>query len=435
MTVVKESKIIEAAAPEKEEHVSPPHTAEEQPSSSSDKRPALSVYNNKNRMLWWFTIALIFAALIWLLLYLLYFQYHESTDDAYANGNMIDINPAIPGSVVAFYADDTDLVIEGQLLVELDKTDYLIRYERSLASLASTVLQVRQLFDNVEASRANLENKAVALARARYDYDNRAQLVGSESVSKEDYTHSKDDVAAAKTAFKQAEAQLASAIAAAGNSPLEKHPLIEQAKAEVKEAYYYLKHTSIYAPATGYIAQRTANVGQWVTTQTPLMAVIPTDYVWVDANFKETQLTYMRIGQPATVWFDIYGSKVKYEGKVLGIASGSGSVFSLIPPQNATGNWIKIVQRLPVRISLNPEQLKHYPARLGISAEVNVDITNQDLPMLAVEPPRRPVYTTTVYDIHLDEVNKIIDKVIQDNLKKNTGYRRQESEVFSDSNS
>lgn len=409
--------MLQETRPKEEEKVAHPFE-QKMPSSPSNGTEKPQDNKKRNRMLLWFSIILILALLIWLLLYLLYFQYYESTDDAYANGNMINLNSAVPGSVIAFYADDTDLVIEGQLLVELDRTDYQIRYERSLASLASTVLQVRQLYDNVAENRANLENRAVALARARYDYDNRSQLVGTEAVSKEDYVHSRDDVASTKTAYQQAAAQLDAAISAAGNTVLEKHPLLEQAKAEVREAYYNLRHCSIYAPYTGYVAQRTVNVGQWATPQTPLMAVIPKDYVWVDANFKETQLTYMRIGQPATVWFDIYGSRIKYEGKVLGIASGSGSVFSLIPPQNATGNWIKIVQRLPVRISLDPEQLENYPARLGISAEVRVDLSNQDLPMLAQEPPRAPVATTTVYDIDLDKVNKLIDKIIQDNLKQ-----------------
>ena len=392
--------------------------AMESPLPPKPDEPTLPPPQRRNRMLWWFTIALVLAGVIWLLLYIFYLQYYESTDDAYVNGNLIQINSAISGSVIAFYADDTDLVREGQLLVELDQTDYLMRYEEALAALASTVLQVRQLYENVRANQANVESKSVALSRARYDYDNRAQLVGNEAVSKEDYIHSKDDVATAKTLFKQAEAQLAEARAAAGNTLLQNHPLLEQAKARVRETYYNLRHCSIYAPSTGYVAQRTVNVGQWVIPQTPIMAVIPKDYVWVDANFKETQLTYMRIGQPSTVWFDIYGSKVKYEGKVLGIASGSGSVFSLIPPQNATGNWIKIVQRLPVRISLDAEQLKKYPARLGISAEVSVDISNPNLPMLAIEPSIQPISTTQVFDIDLEKMNKIIEEVIQKNLNE-----------------
>jgi len=380
----------------------------------------------RNRKLWWFTFFLIGLGIAWLLFYLLYLQYYESTDDAYANGNMININSVISGSVIAFYADDTDLVEEGQLLVELDRTDYQIKYDQSIASLAATVLQVRQLYDNVTANRANLESRAIALARAKYDYDNRSRLVDSLAVSKEDFTHSQDDMSTAKFLYNQAEAQLNAAISAAGNTTIEKHPLIEQGRANVREAYYNLQHCAVYAPYTGFIAQRTVNVGQWVIPQTPMMAVIPKDYVWVDANFKETQLTYMRIGQPATVKFDIYGSNVKYEGKVLGIASGSGSIFSLIPPQNATGNWIKIVQRLPVRISLDPEQLKKYPSRLGISAEVTVDITDQDLPRLATEPPRHPIATTSVFDINFDKVNRIIEEIIQANLGEHSKSLRKD---------
>ncbi|MBN9378842.1 MAG: multidrug transporter [Chlamydiales bacterium 38-26] len=373
----------------------------------------------RNRKLWFFSGLLLIAGIIWLLIYFFYLQYYESTDDAYVNGNMININSAIQGSVIAFYADDTDLVTEGQLLVELDKTDYQVKYEQSLAALAATVLQVRQIYDNVTANQANLESRLIALSRAEYDYNNRSNLVGTEAVSKEDFTHSKDDLSTAKMALKQAKAQLAAAVAAAGNTPLEQHPMLMQAKANVRESYYNLAHTSIYAPYTGYVAQRTVNVGQWVTPTTPLMAVIPIDYVWVDANFKETQLAYMRIGQPTTVWFDLYGSHIKYTGKVLGIASGSGSVFSLIPPQNATGNWIKIVQRLPVRISLDPEQLKNFPARLGISAEVTVDITNQDLPKLAQEPIKRSVATTSVFDLEWDRLEKTIEQIVQDNMNKN----------------
>lgn len=372
----------------------------------------------RNRLLWWLTIILVLAALVWLLLYLFYFRFHEWTDDAYANGNLLNVNSAVSGNVIAFYADNTDLVKEGQLLVELDSTDYLIHFEQALASLASTVLNLRQLYEEVRVNQANVDNRMIALSRARYDYDNRSQLVGSEAVSREDFTHSRDDLATAKTAHKQAEAQLAAAQAAVGNTSLEQHPLLEQAKASVHQAYYNLVHCSVYAPATGHIAQRTVNVGQWVSPTTAMMAIIPTEYVWVDANFKETQLTYMRIGQPVTVTFDIYGSGIKYEGKVLGIASGTGSVFSLIPPQNATGNWIKIVQRLAVRVSLDPKQVEKFPTRLGISAVVTVDITNQDLPKLAVETSTKPIATTWIYDIHLDRVNKIIEEVIQKNLKQ-----------------
>lgn len=388
---------------------------EENSEAQKEKKPR---NNKRSKALWWFTAALIVVGLAWVCYWFFYLRFHESTDDAYANGNMVSINSAVPGSVIAFFADDTDLVEEGQVLVLLDPTDYQIAYDKELATLASVVLQVRQLYSNVTANQANVEARRIALGKAKYDYENRLQLIDSEAISNEDFIHARDDLATAEANLKQAEYQLASAIDAAGNTTIEQHPLIEQQKGNVRTAFYHLKHCTIYAPTTGYVAQRTVEVGQSATPTTNLMAVIPKDYVWVDANFKETQLTYMRIGQPATVWFDLYGSKIRHEGKVLGIASGSGSVFSLIPPQNATGNWIKIVQRLPVRISLDPELIQKYPIRLGISAEVNVNITDQDLPMLANVPPYKPVATTSVFDIDLSEVDRIMDEVVRENLKK-----------------
>lgn len=375
------------------------------------------VRSKRSKVLWLFTFGLLAIALMWFCLWFFYFRFYEYTDDAYANGNMLNITPAIPGSVVAFFADNTDKVVEGQLLVLLDRTKYQVEYEKALANLAATVLQVRQLYDNVHSARAEVENRRVAFNKAQYNFDNRANLVDSLAVSNEEYIHAKDDLEISGLSLKQAEAQLAVAIDAAGNTPIEKHPNIEVQKGMVREAYYNLQHVAIYAPTTGYVAQRAVEVGQSVGPSTALMAIIPTDYVWVDANFKETQLTHMRVGQPAKVTFDIYGSEVVYKGKVLGIASGSGSVFSLIPPQNATGNWIKIVQRLPVRISLDPETVAKFPTRLGISAEVTVDITNRDLPMLVQETVKKPVAVTQVFNLNFDKVNQIIDDIVSANLK------------------
>jgi len=374
--------------------------------------------NKRNKKMWLFTGFLLIVGIGWLLLWIFYLQYHQSTDDAYSNGDMINVNSAISGSVVAFYADDTDLVTEGQLLVELDPTDYQIAYEKELQTLASVVLQVRQIYDNVPVSIQNVEFAKIALATAAYDYNDRLHLVGTGAISKEDFVHARDAFFQAEVTLKQTEYQLQVALDARGNTELLEHPLLLQEKANVVTAYYNLYHCKIFAPATGYVAQRSVEVGQWLTpyTNVNLMAIIPTDYVWVDANYKETQLTYMRVGQPATVYFDMYGSEVIYKGKVLGIASGSGSVFSLIPPQNATGNWIKIVQRLPVRISLDPEVVKKFPVRLGISAEVDVDITDQSLPRLQESPKTKTIGKTGVFDIDLTEVNKIMEKIISENL-------------------
>lgn len=382
--------------------------------------PPPETNHTRSKALWGFTAFILLAALLWFCYWFFYLRFHEKTEDAYANGNYININSVISGAVVAFYADDTDLVKEGQLLVSLDKTNYQITYDKELALLASVSLNVRQLYDNVVTAKSNLEIKQNALERTKFDYDNRLKLrqTNPEALSNEDYVHSNHDYLAAQFDYQQAKSQLEAAQAAVGNSPPEKHPLIEQQKEAVRTAYYNLEHCSIYAPSTGYVAQRSVDVGQWVTPTVNLMVIIPTNYVWVDANYKETQLNKMRIGQPAVVTFDLYGSKVAYQGKVIGIASGTGSIFSLIPPQNATGNWIKIVQRLPVRISLDPETLKDFPARLGISAYVDVNITNQDLPILAITPPVKSVSKTTVFDIDLAAVNKSMDEIVAENLKK-----------------
>ncbi len=387
------------------------------PEISRQKKDKHPEKNHRRRTLLWVTLSLLALGVLFLLAWLFYFQFHESTDDAYANGNMINVTSAVPGSVVAFYADDTDLVTEGQLIIELDHTDYQVRFEQELATLAATVLDVRQLFDNVQVNKANVESKRIAEQRARYDYENRLGLIDSLAVSGEDFTHAKDTYETAQADLKYAQYQLEMALAAAGNTSIEKHPLIEEQKNAVRRAYYQLQHCAIYAPYTGYVAQRTVEVGEWVTAGQNLLAVIPVTGVWVDANYKETQLRHMRIGQPAVVWFDLYGSGVKFEGKVLGIASGTGSVFSIIPPQNATGNWIKIVQRLPVRISLDPEQVLKFPTRLGISAEVRVNTTDRDLPMLAPEPTVRTVASTGVFDFDFTSVNQEIEQIIQKNLK------------------
>jgi membrane fusion protein (multidrug efflux system) len=387
-----------------------------EPSNETNHSPNSS----RTRALWGFTLFLLLAGLLWFCYWFFYLRFHETTDDAYANGNLININSVISGAVIAYYADNTDLVKEGQLLVDLDRTNYHAVYHKELATLASVVLNVRQLYENVQLNQANVKNKQIELERTKFDYNERSKLRESnpQAVAQEDFVHSEKNFQAAQFNLQQAESQLASAVAAAGNTIPESHPLIEQQKGNIRIAFYNLQHCSIYAPQTGYVAQRAVEIGQWITPNTNLMAVIPTDYVWVDANFKETQLENMRIGQPAVVWFDLYSSHVKYTGKVIGIASGTGSVFSLIPPQNATGNWIKIVQRLPVRISLDRETTQKFPIRLGISAEVDVNITDQDLPLLAPSPSEKPVAKTDVFNIHMGEVDKVMDKIIHDNLKQ-----------------
>lgn len=387
-----------------------------QQSNSEGENPP----NKRNRYLTLLTLIFLFLGLLWFALWFFHFRFYETTDDAYANGSMVNLNAVVPGSVTAFYADNTDLVLEGQLLVTLDDTEYRLKYENALANLASVVSQVRQLHASAEVNKKNVLVKKALLSKANYDFDNRAMLVDSKAISDQDFTHSRDDLQVAQLELELAERQLKQSLEAIENTTVENHSLVHQQIAAVRLAYFSLQHCSIYAPMTGFVAQRTIDVGERVAQNSPIMTIIPSDYVWVDANFKETELTHMRIGQPATVWFDIYGSGVQFEGKVLGIASGTGSVFSIIPPQNATGNWIKIVQRLPVRIGLDPKKIQQYPLRLGLSATVKVNITDRTLPMLATIPPSKPVATTKVFNLDFTEVEKKINEIIQTGLIDNS---------------
>lgn len=372
--------------------------------------------NQRNHKLYWLTLILLLLGLGWFLLWYFYLSYYESTDDAYVDGNQVNVTAIVSGVPTAFYADDTDLVKMGQLLVKMDDTPYRIKYHRELDTLANVTRQVQQLYDTVEADKVTVESKKTLAARAKYDFENRQKLVGTLAVSNEDFIHARDSYQIAQLEQEYAEKQLILAQAAAGTTEITKHPLIEAQKNAVREAFYELKHTLIYAPVTGYIAQRNVEVGQSAAAGKALMSIVPIDYMWVDANFKETQLSKMRIGQPAKVTIDLYGDSVDFKGKVLGIGMGTGSVFSLIPPQNATGNWIKIVQRVPVRISLDEAVMKDHPLRLGLSGYVTVDIADTERPMLPLMPHKQAISTTNIFHLDFSEVNQLMDKIIAENI-------------------
>jgi membrane fusion protein (multidrug efflux system) len=367
---------------------------------------------NRRRTLLYLTLFIVLAVLIWFLVWVLYLKNYEETDDAYVNGNLISISSVISGTPIAFFADNTDLVEEGQVLIVLDSTSYQLQYERELSSLAATVLQVKQIYDRVEAAQLDVQAKRVQYEKATFDLGNREKLISSQAISKEEYVHAKDTLATVTLDLQQAEQQFKIALAAAGPTTRDKHPLIEVQKLNVRTAFYNINHCTIVAPTTGYIAQRAVEIGKWITPNTPLMAIVPITGMWIDANFKETQLRNMRMGQPASITFDLYGKSRGFKGNVIGIGFGTGSVFSIIPPQNATGNWIKIVQRLPVRIGLNPQENQDFPLRLGLSASVSVDITNVDLPMIASIPSISPVGSTSVFDLNFKYLDQLINQMI-----------------------
>jgi membrane fusion protein, multidrug efflux system len=313
-------------------------------------------------------------------------RYHQTTDDAYVSGNVVEITPQISGTVVAIGADDTQFVKAGQSLVRLDRADAQVALDQAEAQLARTVREVRNQFATTAQLEAAVEAKQTELSRAQNDLERRARLGASGAVSGEELQHARDAVKAAQADLNASRQQLAAIRARIDGTTLENHPQVQDAAAAVRSAYLTWARTDLPAPVSGYIARRNVQLGQRVAPGTALMAVVPLDQVWVDANFKEPQLKRMRVGQPVTLSADLYGSHVVFHGKVAGFGAGTGSAFSLLPAQNATGNWIKIVQRVPVRVALDPREIAAHPLQVGLSMRVDVDVHDGNgarLPQLA----------------------------------------------------
>jgi len=324
-------------------------------------------------------------------------RYRQSTDDAYVNGNVVQITPQISGTVVSIGADDTQFVKAGQTLVQLDRADAKVALDQSEAQLAKTVREVRNLFATSAQLRAAVEMRQSDLAMAQKDLERRERLGNSGAISTEELQHARDAVRNAQAALMSAQQQLAGNQARVDGTTLDNHPDVRNASAAVRNAYLGYSRTVLPAPVSGFVARRAVQLGQRVGPGAALMSVVPLDQVWVDANFKEPQLAGMRVGQPVTLTADLYGGSFRYHGKVAGFGAGTGSAFALLPAQNATGNWIKIVQRVPVRIALDAHELAEHPLQIGLSmkAEVSVrDGSGARLPELA---HNAPAYATDVF--------------------------------------
>lgn len=362
--------------------------------------------------------AVVLVLLLWGLWYLLEGRWYADTDDAYVDGNIVQITPKVAGTVVSIGADDGDLVYAGQTLVTLDPSDTSVALDIAKAQLAQAVRQVRGLFNNVEGGKAEVKAREVALAKAQSDYQRRKGLAESGAISAEILAHAQDELAAAKSALITAQQRYHSAKALVGNTDVSSNPAVKTAEAKLQAAYLNSVHSRIIAPVDGYIAKRSVQVGEQVAPGRALMAVVPLHHVWVEANFKETQLEKMRIGQPVELTSDLYGSSVTYHGKVEAIGVGTGSVFSLLPAENATGNWIKIVQRLPVRISLDLDELEKHPLRVGLSMKASVDLHDHSGHVLSQQPPTKPVFATSVFERQLADAQTLINQIIEANLDR-----------------
>ena len=357
------------------------------------------------------------AGMGWLAWHLLVARYHEDTDDAYVQGNVVSIVPQTMGTVVSIDADDGMKVEAGQPLVHLDPNDAQVAYDQAIANLANTVRQVRGLYSAVDAGSADLAAREAQVARARADLKRREGLVGNGAVSAEELAHSRNELAVLEAGLRASSGNLSRNRALVDATEVGTQPQVAAAASQVRQAYLNLQRTAIVAPVSGYVAKRQVQLGQRVQPGVNLMTIVPLEQLWIEANFKETQLSKMRIGQPVKVHADLYGGDVEYDGKVVALGMGTGSAFSLLPAQNASGNWIKIVQRVPVRIEVEPRQLAEHPLRLGLSTSVDVTVRDQDGAVLAAaRKDDKPLFTTTAYEKQLNDANELIDKVIRENL-------------------
>jgi len=384
----------------------------------------------RKHLLLWATLVFILLAVLYGIWWLLYASHYESTDDAYVHGNLVQVSAQIPGTVVSIGADDTQTIAQGAHLVTLDGSDTQIALAQAEQSLAQTVRHTQTLFvqndalaADVAVGQANVEQADALLHKAQNDLQRRNALRNSGGVSGEELLHAQVAVKSAQAGLAQARAAMAAAKAKLATnqaltrgSTVQSHPDVRQAADRVRQAWLANARTHVLAPVSGMVAQRSVQLGQRIQPGTPLMTIVPLDALWIEANFKENQLHDMRPGQKATVVSDLYGSKVTYHGTVVGVSAGSGSAFALLPAQNASGNWIKVIQRVPVRIALDPKELQDHPLRVGLSTTVDVDLSSAP----SEAPKQQPVspMRTPVYDRDSAAVDALIQRIIRENIAK-----------------
>src|SRR5450432_1312863 len=359
--------------------------------------PTAAPTGKRRKVLALIAVIFIVIGLLWGLFWLLVLSKRERTDDAYVNGNKVVISAQVSGTVIAVLADDTQLAKAGQVLVRLDPVDAETGLARSASALGQSVRQVRQQKLNADQYDSMIETRRLELARAEGDLAKREPLLADSAIAPEEVRHARESVQLARAALAQAERQATAAHALVDGTGEQDNPTVLQAKAVYRDAWIAAQRNAVVSPVTGYVAERSVQLGQHVTAGQALMTVVPLNALWVDANFKEVQLRHLRIGQPALVRSDLYGGSFVYHGHVQGMAAGTGAAFSLLPAQNASGNWIKVVQRVPVRIQIDAADLVKSPLRVGLSATVTVDTTQRGGPVLATNANETAVGDTQVY--------------------------------------
>ena len=359
-------------------------------------------------------VVLLLAALaLW---YFMFGRWFEDTDDAYVQGNQVQITPQVTGTVVAINADDGMRVERGQLLVQLDPADTEVALQQARANLAKTVREVRGLYRSVEGAQAELNARQVTLKRVREDFNRRKDLASTGAISNEELAHARTELAAAEAAVAGSRETFERSNALVDDTVVATQPDVQAAAAQLRQAFLNNARAGIVAPVSGYVARRSVQVGQRVQPGNALMAVVPTEQMWIEANFKETQLRHMRLGQEVELRSDLYGGDVSYKGRIDSLGLGTGSAFSLLPAQNASGNWIKIVQRVPVRIAIDAKQLAEHPLRIGLSMKAEVSLRDQKGTVLPTETAKGQVFGTDVYARQLHSADDAIHEIIQSNL-------------------
>ena len=338
-----------------------------------------------------------------------------STEDAYVEGNVVQVTPQVGGVVTAIRADNTDRVEPGAVLIELNGVDAQLSLDAARANLARSVRQVRGQFAMAGQDGATVALRKVDLARAEEDVARRSALARIGAIPGEELVHAQQAVRTARAALAVASEQLKRNHALIDGTTVESHPDVQAAAVQLRNASVALARTKVVAPVGGVVTRRGVQVGQRVAAGAPLMSVVPLDHLWVTANLKESQLRNVRIGQPVRLTTDLYGEGVVYHGRVLGQDAGTGSAFSLLPAQNATGNWIKVVQRVPVRIALDPAEVAAQPLQLGLSMRVEVDTETRDGKRLVAAQGQPQVYTTAVYADELAQADAQVRAIINAN--------------------
>jgi membrane fusion protein (multidrug efflux system) len=386
----------------------PPSNAEG--GASGDKTP--SRFQTRGRLTWAIAlILLLIAGIAWYVLQ----RNTERTEDAYVDGNVVQVTSQIGGTVTAFAADNTDHVKAGALLVTLNPVDQEVRFERAKTELAKATRVARTQYSQVQQLRAEVAQRQNDVLKTRADLARRSKLASSGAVSREEVSHAEDVLKNAEAALTAVTQSLAQRRAMVEGTSLRTHPDVLTAATNLRDAYIARVRTSILSPVDGTIAKRSVQLGQRINPGVALMSVVPLDELWVNANFKESQLAQLRIGQPVELTTDVYGRNVIYHGKILGLDAGTGSAFALLPAQNATGNWIKVTQRVPIRIALDPKEIAQKPLRIGLSMRVSVNTSDHSGEMIRRDVAPNFVYKTQVYDHELRDADAVVETVIRAN--------------------